>query len=250
MGFCEELTAWHFAAMCAAVNFAEPWISSYVGSAMCPECPGAVWQGKSCWLHPRERGPVVDYGPGGVTTSPTSRPQWLHLQGKATTKIGCIKCALGKVAACWLFPIPSPPEQHGACERSCCTLQHMEGGCDQRWFLTNSSFAGWCGWIGWCRYQDLEREVVERTHRCCLPGASAVWHNDQRKHQIWSRWRHWWRNNWRDQTSKRLWFHNEAARREWPVCVVKILRHKMWRNLMIVKSLQLFRWKSAEYCCL
>ena len=109
MGFCEDLTAWHFAAMCAAVNFAEPWISSYVGSAMCPECPGAVWQGKSCWLHPRERGPVVDHGPGGVTTSPTSRPQWLHLQGKATTKIGCFKCALGKVAACWLFPIPSPP---------------------------------------------------------------------------------------------------------------------------------------------
>jgi len=27
--------------------------------------------GKSCWLHPRESGPEVVQGPGGVTTSPT-----------------------------------------------------------------------------------------------------------------------------------------------------------------------------------
>jgi len=46
--FCEELTLWHFATMFAAVKSAKPWMSnhfsgsrdpSYVGSAMCPECP-------------------------------------------------------------------------------------------------------------------------------------------------------------------------------------------------------------------
>ena len=47
--FCEEFTAWHLATKCAAMKFTKPWISShftqskdpsYVGSAMCPECPG------------------------------------------------------------------------------------------------------------------------------------------------------------------------------------------------------------------
>jgi len=64
-----------------AVRFAEPWISnhvssesrdpSYVGSAMCPECPTKDWRGKSCWLKPRESGPKVVQGPRGVITSPT-----------------------------------------------------------------------------------------------------------------------------------------------------------------------------------
>jgi len=29
------------------------------------------WQGKTCWLHPRESGPEVVQGQGKVTTSPT-----------------------------------------------------------------------------------------------------------------------------------------------------------------------------------
>ena len=71
---------WHFATKCAAVKFIKPWISrhffesrdhSYVGSAICPECPRINWRGKSCWLHPRGSGPKVDQEPGGVTTSPT-----------------------------------------------------------------------------------------------------------------------------------------------------------------------------------
>jgi len=36
-----------------------------------PKCPREDWRGKSCWLHPRESGPEVVQGPGGVTTSPT-----------------------------------------------------------------------------------------------------------------------------------------------------------------------------------
>jgi len=61
--FCEEFTVWHFATKCAAVKFVKPWMSnhfseqrdhSYVGSAMCPECPR-----KHCWLHPREKDPEV-----------------------------------------------------------------------------------------------------------------------------------------------------------------------------------------------
>jgi len=44
---------------------------SYVGSSMCPECPTKDWRGTSCWLSPRESGPEVVQGPGGVTTSPT-----------------------------------------------------------------------------------------------------------------------------------------------------------------------------------
>ena len=59
--FCEDFTVCQFTTNCAAVKFAKPWISShffetrdpsYVGSAMCPECPTKDWQGKSCWLHP------------------------------------------------------------------------------------------------------------------------------------------------------------------------------------------------------
>jgi len=38
---------------------------------MCPECPIKDWLGTFCWQHPRESGPEVDQGPGGVTASPT-----------------------------------------------------------------------------------------------------------------------------------------------------------------------------------
>jgi len=37
---------------------------------MRPECPTNDWRGKSCWLRPRESGPEVIQGPGGVNTSP------------------------------------------------------------------------------------------------------------------------------------------------------------------------------------
>jgi len=80
MGFCEEFTLWHFATRCSAVKFVKPWMSnhfsesrdpSYVGSAMCPEFPRKDLRGKSYRLHPKESGPEVDQGPGGVITSPT-----------------------------------------------------------------------------------------------------------------------------------------------------------------------------------
>jgi len=44
---------------------------SYVGSAMCPEYPMKNWRGKFFWRDPRESGPDVVQGTGGVTTSPT-----------------------------------------------------------------------------------------------------------------------------------------------------------------------------------
>ena len=78
--FCEEHTMWHFATKCAAVKFAEPWMSNHfsesrhptnIGSATCPECPTKDGRGKSCRLNPRECGPEVVQGAGGVTTSPT-----------------------------------------------------------------------------------------------------------------------------------------------------------------------------------
>ena len=35
------------------------------------DCPRKYWRGKPCWLHPREIGPKVNQGPGGVITLPT-----------------------------------------------------------------------------------------------------------------------------------------------------------------------------------
>jgi len=77
---------WHFATKCADVKFAEPWMpndftelrnNSYVGSALCPECPTKDWRGKSCWINPRESNPEVVQGLGGVTAYPTLLvPSW------------------------------------------------------------------------------------------------------------------------------------------------------------------------------
>jgi len=44
---------------------------SYVISTMYPECPTQDWRGVSCWLNPRESGPEVVQGLGGVTAPPT-----------------------------------------------------------------------------------------------------------------------------------------------------------------------------------
>ena len=69
-----------FVTKCSAVVSVKPWMSrhfsesrdrSYVGSAMCSECPKKDRRGKSCWLHPRESAPDIDQWPGGVTASPT-----------------------------------------------------------------------------------------------------------------------------------------------------------------------------------
>ena len=66
--------------MWAAVKFIKSWLPShlssesrdpsYVGLAMCAQCPRKYWPGTCCWLHPRESGLSVVQGPGGVTTSP------------------------------------------------------------------------------------------------------------------------------------------------------------------------------------
>jgi len=82
-GYCWPLVLslfWHFATKCAAVKFEEPWMSnhlpelrdhSYVRSAMYPKFSTKKWRDKSCWLNPRESGPVVVQGQGGVAASPT-----------------------------------------------------------------------------------------------------------------------------------------------------------------------------------
>jgi len=73
---------WHFATNCAAVKFAEPRMlnhlsklrdHSYVSSAICTECPTKDRRGKSYWLNPRNSGPEIVQGLGGVTASPTLR---------------------------------------------------------------------------------------------------------------------------------------------------------------------------------
>jgi len=38
---------------------------------MYPDCPTKDWLGKSCWLNPRESGPEIVQGLGGVIASPT-----------------------------------------------------------------------------------------------------------------------------------------------------------------------------------
>jgi len=36
-----------------------------------PEFTKMDWRGMICWLHPRESGPDIDQGPGGMIASPT-----------------------------------------------------------------------------------------------------------------------------------------------------------------------------------
>jgi len=77
--FCEKSTVWNFATKSVGVNFDVPvsWMSSYfsetrdpsyIGSAMCPECPTNDWRGKVCWLNPWESGWELVQGPGGMST--------------------------------------------------------------------------------------------------------------------------------------------------------------------------------------
>lgn len=42
---------------------------NYVGLTMCPQCPRKDGRGQSCCMHPREIGPEVVQGSGGVTKS-------------------------------------------------------------------------------------------------------------------------------------------------------------------------------------
>jgi len=81
-GHCGPLVtplAWQFATKCAAVKFAELWMSNhfsqliehnYVSLARYPECPTEDWWGKPCWLDPRESDPDHVQGLSGVTASP------------------------------------------------------------------------------------------------------------------------------------------------------------------------------------
>jgi len=68
-------TVWHFATKCTPLKFAKRLVSkhfsesrdpSYVGSAICPECPEKHWRGKSCWLNPQESSQEISQGPSGV----------------------------------------------------------------------------------------------------------------------------------------------------------------------------------------
>ena len=80
--FCEEFTVQHFTTKCTSAKIVKPWMSnhfslesrgpSYVGSAMCPDCPRKDWRGKSCWLHLRESRPGQRLSKDQV--------KWLHLQ--------------------------------------------------------------------------------------------------------------------------------------------------------------------------
>jgi len=82
-GHCAALVTplvWNLAINCAAVKFAEPWMSkhfskfrehNHVSSVMHPECPTKDWWGKSCWLNPRDSDSKIVQAPGGVTSSPT-----------------------------------------------------------------------------------------------------------------------------------------------------------------------------------
>ena len=44
---------------------------SYIGSAVCSECPTREWRDKSCWLKPRKSGSEIIQDLVWVTTSPT-----------------------------------------------------------------------------------------------------------------------------------------------------------------------------------
>jgi len=43
---------------------------------VCPGCPKKYWQGKFCWLHPRESGPEAVQALGGVTSGVASPNTW------------------------------------------------------------------------------------------------------------------------------------------------------------------------------
>ena len=43
---------------------------------VCPGCPKKYWQGKFCWLHPRESGPEAVQALGGVTSGIASPNTW------------------------------------------------------------------------------------------------------------------------------------------------------------------------------
>ena len=45
--------------------------ASYVGTAMCPECPSVDWRGMSRWRRSRDRSPEVAQGSDVVNTFPT-----------------------------------------------------------------------------------------------------------------------------------------------------------------------------------
>jgi len=75
-GVPKGFTVWHFVTSCAAVKLAKPWLSnhfsesrdsSYVGSTICPECPGKSWRCMSCCLHLR-----------AAKSSPKDQVEWLH----------------------------------------------------------------------------------------------------------------------------------------------------------------------------
>jgi len=74
-----KFTAFKFVKPSVSKRFSESRDPSYVGSAMCPECPKKDRWGKACWLHPRESGPEADQGPGGVTTNDLA---WFRLSVK------------------------------------------------------------------------------------------------------------------------------------------------------------------------
>ena len=64
--------------------------SSYVGSAMCPECPRKDWRGKSCWLLPTPTG-----------KRPTGRPRtkWSdYISNLARSRLVAEPAELSKIA--------------------------------------------------------------------------------------------------------------------------------------------------------
>jgi len=57
--------------VCSVQSWMSSHFSRHVGSALCPECPGKDWRGKSCWLHPWQSGPEVVQEPVRIITSRT-----------------------------------------------------------------------------------------------------------------------------------------------------------------------------------
>ena len=75
---CEEFSVWHFMTRSTGLKSIKLGMSSHffesrdpsnVGSAMCPEFRRKDKRGTTCWLHPRESGPEVVRGSGGLATS-------------------------------------------------------------------------------------------------------------------------------------------------------------------------------------
>jgi len=164
-------TVWHFATNWAAVKFAKLSLSnrfsesrdpSDVGSATCAKCPVKDWQGKSCWLHPRE------------TTKRSSKDQMERMYLRPCSVSSWCWASRNIWDCCWPWGISSPPR--AACPR---TLPWKNVGVLAWWFATyNVEFVIAIGEWTWSNGESpllLRWGSSVRLSQWFVQGDTALW---------------------------------------------------------------------------